>query len=181
MQKNNKLTNVLLIVLILSIIGLAFFLFLKNKPIPQNKYISSNPLGNCSVPQYKTKNLYPVEFKNDDSLTQFVVIFKAGTDIRLREKYFKSLCGADTTEINSIIDTYGLVVQRLINSTSEEDLTKSFESARKNMPNVTDLNLEYLITIPNNTNKGKIIETLTAFRDSLLVHNVSTNGKAYLP
>jgi hypothetical protein len=145
-----------------------------------NKNFSlKNSLGNCVVPEYAVANPYPVEFPNGHLLTQFSVAFKEGTDVRIRNDHFVSLCGADMTEINAAVNKYNLELGEE-NLILEEKLTAIYEEIKDNSK-VSDPNLAYVIGMRGNTDKEKIIAAITAFHDSSLVEYSLSEPGGSLP
>lgn len=133
--------------------------------------IESPSLGECLVPTYKQQNFEQINYSSENNLNIFVIKFKNGVDIRLKNKDFISLCNADVDQLNQILKVYELTPYHTY-VLSEAQMTIAYENAKKNSPGLPDPNLEYTIQIPKNMDKDKIIKAMTAFRDSLFISKV---------
>jgi len=89
--------------------------------------------------------------------------FREGSEVRLRNGKFVSLCGEDLSQINNLINNYpNISIQRLI-SLSEEELAEEYNKLKQNNPDIADFNLWYRIIFPEDTS----IETVDSLINKL--------------
>jgi len=77
--------------------------------------------------------------------------FREGSEVRLRNGKFVSLCGEDLSQINNLLSIYSNLSTKRSFTQSEEELAAEFEAAKQNYPSVADLNLFYRVTLPEGT------------------------------
>jgi|SRR3989344_4661929 len=142
-----------------------------NSPSPTAESTSSAEVadGQCRIytrkgafDKTKRKQFYPT--KSGDY--QIELKFKEGSDVRLREEKFISLCGEDLSQVNTLLNSYqGFSIQRLF-TRSEDDLNQEYTRLKANNPDLADLNLWYLITLEKGTKLDtvdKLINKLNEF------------------
>lgn len=182
MKINKRMLMLGIIILIVTLIGSGVFYYNNiTKNTTDQLSVSDLSVGNCIIPKYSEKFFSEIAWE-DSFLTNKVMLgFKEGSDIRLRDGIFVSLCGADVSQINQVVKKYGFTIERLHSSFSEESLNESFEIAKKTFPDASDSNLAFVLNNSKNIDKEEILTAINTLSKMSLVDYVNPNKGTFLP
>ncbi len=137
---------------------------------PRKPAVSKYQWGNCkeSIGQKLPFNFDNLKkaYAGAVESNHFGLRFFDNAQVRLRDGHLVSLCGADLTETNTLIESSGFIVSRT-NQVSEELVDQwSIKTG-------INLNSDYVIKIPTNTNIEAVISTVKSLYNQKIIERVS--------
>lgn len=140
----------------------------------KNSAVSKN---NCNIIESSTQNKSnPIKVTSDTSFqnNRVTISFKEGSDVRIREGKFVSLCGADLTSVNNYVFVQNnFTAERVDNTLSEEQVKVMWEKGKKSNPDMADFNLQYNIFL----NDEKEVPELNTILDTLNNFEIIQNAQ----
>lgn len=155
--------------------------FTSASPSPKTDKQTQSSLGDCII---RPRSPLPDKSKVSNITDQNTVFpdlidlkFQEGSEVRLKNSKFVSLCGVDLTQINNVIFADSSVGSQRLFTRSEEDLAQEYEKAVVKNPNVADLNLWYRIKIQGNTDYQKLQNLIRQLNSFSIVELATTVSK----